>query len=286
MAQQTFIFDGNAGNFAELVRANSDKGPVLVHFWAPYAGPSFKLYGVLEEVAKALAGRFLLVNVNVEKEKALAQEFSIASVPTLKLFRRGDVVETLYGPQPKEDIRRMIERFVPRESDEVMVAALKQYNAGETERCFTALAQAALDDPDNLRIPLTLAKLLVREDRQDDALRLLDSLPREARVDPDVANLHTHLQFMQVALAAPGQSSLEEALEQEDDLAKRHQLAALYLMDDNYQGALDQLFHILQVDRGFRDDLGRRGMLAIFHLLRDQGELVNKYRKKLFRALH
>ena len=81
MAQQHFIFDGNAGNFAELVRANSDKGPVLVHFWAPYAGPSFKLYGVLEEVAKAMSGRFLLVNVNVEKEKALAQEFSIASVP-------------------------------------------------------------------------------------------------------------------------------------------------------------------------------------------------------------
>ncbi len=286
MAQQNFIYDGDDSNFTELVLANSDKGPVVVLFWAPYAGPSFKLYGVLETLAKEYAGKFLLININAEKQKKLARQFNIASLPTLKVFRKGEVVETMHGPQPDGDLRRMLDRFMARESDGVLVAALREYQNGHLDRCFDALAQAAMDDPDNLRIPLTLAKLLVREDRAEDAFRLLDSLPSEAKMDSEILSLHTHLEFMKVVADADSREALEQAVENQDDLKSRHQLAAVCLLEDDYEAALEHLFTILQQDREYGQDVGRRGMLAVFHMLKNEGPLVDKYRKTLFQALH
>ena len=68
MSTSPFIFDA-------LVLDNSGRGPVLVNYWAAYAGPCLKLWGVLEALANEYEGRFLLVNVNTEKQPQLYNLF-------------------------------------------------------------------------------------------------------------------------------------------------------------------------------------------------------------------
>jgi len=57
-------------------------------------------------------------------------------------------------------------------------------------------------------------------------------------------------------------------------------------MNDRMENALEAFMQLLQLDRSFRDDAGRKGLLAVFDLLEDQNELVNRYRRKLFNLLH
>ena len=93
MADSAFIFEATPDNFTQLVLDNSAKGPVLVNYWAPWAGPCLKLWPVLEQLARHYAGRFLLVNINTDTHKKLARDYGINSLPTLKMYRYGKVVD-------------------------------------------------------------------------------------------------------------------------------------------------------------------------------------------------
>ena len=105
-----YIVDGNHGNFEDAVLNNSRKGPVLVNYWTDRAGPCLRLWPVLEKLATDYAGRFLLVNINTDEDGALAREYGVTSVPTVKLFLQGRVVDQIHGAESEREFRRMIDR--------------------------------------------------------------------------------------------------------------------------------------------------------------------------------
>ncbi len=95
--ESPYIHAAGGENFQPLVLENSHKGPVLVNFWSRKAGPCLRQYPLLDRVIHHYAGRVLLVNIDADAEVALTREYGVTSVPTLKLFRRGEVVETRHG---------------------------------------------------------------------------------------------------------------------------------------------------------------------------------------------
>ncbi|HHO59295.1 MAG TPA: co-chaperone YbbN, partial [Thiotrichales bacterium] len=97
MPMSRFIIEATQDNFNEAVLSNSHKGPVLVNYWADNAGPCLRLWPVLEKLANDYAGQFLLVNVDTNDQRQLAQEYGVNSVPTVKLFVNGEVVEQVHG---------------------------------------------------------------------------------------------------------------------------------------------------------------------------------------------
>lgn len=287
MSVPPHVFDGTRENFLELVLQNSAKGPVLANYWAPFAGPCLKLYPTLEGLVRQYGGRFLLVNVNTKDQPLLAREQGVTSLPTLKLYRGGQVAETLHGVPSESELRKMLDRFLGRESDASLVAALRKYQDGEVNTALHLLAQAAMEDPDNLNIPLTLAKLLVRESRAPEAHRLLTALPGEARREPRIGALLAHLGFVLTAQEAPEPTLLEQTLrEQPENLEARYQLAAVLLSRDDYEPAMEHLLAILKQDRSFRDEAGLRGLLAVFDLLGSDAPLAERFRRRLLNILH
>ena len=93
-------------NFAQEV-LSSDK-TVLVDFWAPWCGPCRMVAPVVAEIAEAHEGTLKVGKVNVDDEPELAMEYGINSIPSLLVFKGGDVVNRSVGAKPKAAIEALL----------------------------------------------------------------------------------------------------------------------------------------------------------------------------------
>jgi thioredoxin 1 len=87
-------------------------GVVLVDFWAEWCGPCRRIAPIVEELAGQYDGRATVGKLNVDENPNVPGRFMIRGIPTLLLFKNGQLADTLVGLAPKEDIARMIDRHL------------------------------------------------------------------------------------------------------------------------------------------------------------------------------
>lgn len=92
--------------FAAEVLDNAN--PVLVDFWAPWCGPCRMMGPVLEELAGEYEGKVEFCKVNVDDEGELAEKYGVVSIPSIMLFKNGEVVNRSVGAVPKAKIAEML----------------------------------------------------------------------------------------------------------------------------------------------------------------------------------
>ena len=93
-------------NFDETIRG-ADR-PVLVDFWAPWCGPCRMLGPILEEVAAEHPDDVVVAKVNIDEEMDLASRFGVASIPTMLVFKNGQLVKRTVGLQPKAAVEALL----------------------------------------------------------------------------------------------------------------------------------------------------------------------------------
>ena len=86
--------------------------PVLVDFWAEWCGPCRMIAPVLEDLAKEYAGKIKIVKVNVDENSVSAATYGVRGIPTLLLFKNGQVVDTKVGALPKGQIAAFIDSSI------------------------------------------------------------------------------------------------------------------------------------------------------------------------------
>lgn len=86
------------------------KGLVLVDFWAPWCGPCMMLGPVIEELAEEVKDKAKVCKMNVDESMEFPQKYGIMSIPTILLFKDGELVETMIGIQPKDAFLMAIEK--------------------------------------------------------------------------------------------------------------------------------------------------------------------------------
>lgn len=103
MANIVELTDGTFKN--EVLEA---EGAVVVDFWAPWCGPCRMITPVLEELAGEYEGKLKVTKVNVDEHQDAARQYGIASIPTLLLFKGGQLVDRAIGAMPKPQLEQFV----------------------------------------------------------------------------------------------------------------------------------------------------------------------------------
>jgi len=98
------------GNFDDDVLKSG--APVLVDFWAEWCGPCKRLGPTIDALATDYAGKVTIGKLNVDDNQDTAIKYNVRGIPALLLFKGGELVDQIIGAQPKEEIKKVIDRYV------------------------------------------------------------------------------------------------------------------------------------------------------------------------------
>lgn len=114
MAENTteHIAAATDGNFEAEVLTASNNQPVMVDFWAEWCRPCHMLAPTVAEIAQDYAGKLKVMKLNVDEAMNSASRYNIRGIPTLLVFKNGQVVEQIVGALPKEQITKALDRHV------------------------------------------------------------------------------------------------------------------------------------------------------------------------------
>jgi putative thioredoxin len=277
------------GQFEAAVLEESRRRPVVVDFWAPWCGPCRTLGPVLEKLAAAGGGEWLLAKVNVDDDPDLAGRFGVQGIPAVKAFHGGEVVDEFVGALPEARVRSWIEGLVPGPAEAAFAEAQALLEAGREAPAREALARALEAKPGHAGARLALAELELAAGRAAEALAHLDRLERLA---PAEAERHAGpIAALRLRAAAPAPAeltALRRAVEAApEEGAPRLALARGLAGAGDYPAALEEL---LEVVRRFRrqepGEEARQLMLQLFEAVGARSELADTYRTKLSRELY
>lgn len=286
MSESPYIVDIDESNFEQIVLQGSHRVPVLVDFWASWCQPCQMLMPLLAKLADAYQGRFLLAKINTEEQQAIAAQFGIRSIPTVKLFKHGAAVDEFAGALPEARIREFLDRHLPRASDNQVANAEQLLVSGDYEGAIALLAEARDADPDNPRISATIARAYSAAGDLEAAEAELDRLPADQQDEPDIKQLRSMLFFDRIASSGDSPDVLDRHLQgNPGDSDVRYKLAACQVLANDIQGAMENLLQIMQKDRKYGDDAARLALLRLFDMLGDD-PAVTRYRARMFNLLH
>jgi putative thioredoxin len=261
--------------------------PVLVDYWADWCGPCQMQMPVLHKLVEEYAGKFVIAKVNTDTQRQLALQHNIRSLPTMRIYKQGEIVEEIAGAQTESALRILLDRHIERDTDRVRNQARLLFSAGEQRQALALLASTHATEPDNHQLTLDYASLCVRAGQFDQAETLLDALPHDLRNEAEARAVRAVLDFSRVAGTAPDMAALQASLvSNPSDSASRYRLGAALMLSGSTQTALEQFLYLLQHDRGFKEDAGRKALLAAFDLLGKDNELAGIYRRRMFTVLH
>jgi putative thioredoxin len=286
MEAQQPVISVTTADFATEVLERSRTLPVLVDFWATWCQPCGQLSPVLEELALAGEGRWVLAKVDVEASPELAQQFDVSAVPTVVAFVAGRPVDRFSGNLPRAEIEEFLGGFVPTAADDLAARALVAEQAGDRDGEKVLLDQALELDPRHEACRLRRARWSLLGGDLPAARADLAEVPADSALRQDAENLAVICDWTERVTERGDLDAIRARAGADPDTpAHRFDLGCALALRGEFEDALAEFLAVVQLDRAFEDDAGRRAMLALFALLGDGHELTRTFRDRLSATL-
>ena len=275
-------FNATAATFMQQVVEASHTTPVLVDFWAAWCGPCKQLMPLLDRLADEYAGRFALAKVDTDAEQALAGQLGIRSLPTVVLFKDGQVVDHFVGAVPEAQIRQLLDRHLPAPPQSPLERARQLRAAGDVAGALLALDDGLARDQNNVELRAERGLLQLLSGNEPAAREMLQSLQKLEPTAAPVRKLAATLEFHSVIAAHPHPAQLREALAHNpEDFDARHALAVHRLLADDYDAALADWLELMRKHRRHKDDLARKSLIMALDTLDPNDPRVAQTRRAM-----
>ena len=287
MTQNPLSIDATHDTFASEVIDRSKDIPVLVDFWADWCNPCKMLAPILTKLADELVGKFHLVKIDTDSENQIAAQYGIRSLPTVKLFKDGQVADEFIGVLPEKSIREFLERHLDRAADEALKQATKLADQDNYFEAITLLQQALIDDPDYDKLQLRLASYQLANKDPAGARTTLKTVALPRQQDADYKALLATIEMNEIAeLDITVESLRMEITSAPENHEARRQLSALLFLEADIDGAMSEALEIVKSGREKDRESGREALLKMFEALGNSNEHVIRYRRLLAQALN
>jgi len=264
----------------------SRRMPVLVDFWAPWCGPCRALTPILEKLAEEYQGRIALAKINTDENPEIAAQFGVRGIPNVKAFVDGRLVDEFVGALPESGVRQFIARILPSPGDRLRGEAREAVARGDFDAAEARLRAALELEPRSTETGIDLAELLVARQAFDAAEPFVEAVPEELR-DERTQQLAARIAFWKKGKELPDLAALRARVAADPSaLEARRDLADRLVIEQDYQGALDELLEVVRRGEGAQREAAREAMVKIFTLAADAADMVADYRRQLARALN
>jgi putative thioredoxin len=268
------VVDVTEADFQDVVLEQSLTVPVVVDFWADWCGPCKQLSPILERLAVADGGRWLLAKIDLDANPRIGQAFQVQSIPAVFAVVKGQPVPLFQGALPEAQVRQYL--------DELLRVA--EANGVTGRLTVGATPDAAPEEPAVDRRYDDAYDAIERGDLEA-AASAYRSLLADNPADPDAQAGLGQVELLARTQGVDEVAARAAADAAPDDVAAQTTVADLDLLNGNADAAFTRLLELVRRSAGADRDAARSHLVGLFDLVGNQDERVPKARTALANAL-
>jgi len=283
-AASPYITETSVATFEADVVNKSMECLVLVDFWAPWCEPCRQLGPILEKLANEFAGKVQLVKINVDESPDLAGAFGVQSIPLVVAMQDGRPIDQFMGIVPEDQLRDWLRELLPSRTEELLQKGA-QLEATDPAGAESAYREALALVPDDDRAKVGLARVIVAQERDDEAAKIIAELEQRGYLEPEAERVKSELELRAAAEEAGDLTEARKAAAANpEDLSLQLKLADALAVARKYEDALKICLDLIEKDKSGIGPETKDTMVRIFDMLGPSSELTGTYRRKLSTA--